>query len=244
MRRPSTLTLTLGALLPTLLLAPSLLLAASDTVPLVTVGGSGTVQVAPDEAVVRLGIEAQAVVASEAQRAANGVAGAILTSLGSLGVPAEAVQTSSLQLYPVYESRQPTGVIEEPRITGYRATNTVAITLADLAKIGPVVDAAIAAGANRIESVDFRLRDDAEARRAALTAAVRDARDKAETIAAALGLPLGEVAEIVESGVSAPPIVYREAAMRMAADAGTPVATGSLSVEAAVTVRYRLGTGE
>ena len=74
---------------------------------------------------------------------------------------------------------------------------------------------------------------------------MRDAQAKAETIAAALGTPLGAVTEVVEGGVSAPPIVYREQAMaRMASDAGTPVAAGTVSVHASVTVRYRLGSEE
>ena len=103
------------------------------------------------------------------------------------------------------------------------------------------IDRAIGAGANRIESVDLRLRDDAEARRTALAAAVRDARAKAETIAEALGEELGPIVEANEGGVSVPPIVYREAAMgRVSAAAGTPVATGSVSVRASVTLRYRL----
>ncbi len=229
------------------LLTPLQLPAQSGDDGIVSVSGSASVERPPDLAVVRVGIETQAEEASEAQRAANRVAAAILDSIGELGVPEDAIQTSRLQLFPVYETPQPGPARGgERRVTGYRATNAVSVSLEDLEKIGPVVDAAIDSGANRIDSVDLRLEDDAEARREALAGAVLDARDKAETIARALGHQLGSVVEVVEGGVSAPPVYLREAAIgRMAADSGaTPVATGRLTVSASVTVRYRLGPAE
>lgn len=212
---------------------------------LVTVSGEATVSARPDEAVVRLGIQEEASEASDAQLGANRVAAAILEAVAGLDVPAEAVRTSQLQLHPIYESMRPRGEqYERPSIVGYRAVNTVSVTLSDLEKIGPVIDRSIAAGANRIDGVDLRLEDDTEAKRKALAAAVADARGKAEVIAEALGERLGSIVEVNEGGVSAPPIVYREAAMARSADAGTPVATGSLSVRASVTLRYRLEAGE
>lgn len=224
------------------LFGPAVVAAQESDDALLTVSGTATVQVRPDEAVVRLGIQNEARDASEAQLGANRVATAILQALGELSVASEAVQTSRVQLHPIYDSRrQASPQNNEPYIVGYRATNSIAVTLRDLEKIGPVIDRSVGAGANRIESVDLRLKDDAEARRTALSAAVRDARSKAETIAATLGEELGRIVEVNEGGVSAPPITYRETAMsRASADVGTPVATGTLSVRASVTLRYRL----
>ena len=235
---------TLATLIPLLVALP--LTAQDHPGGLITVSGSASVERPPDTAVVRLGIQTQAPTASEAQKAANGVAASILASLGELGIAGDAIQTSRLQLFPVFESAQP-GMPRhsEPRVVGYRATNAIAVTLDDLDRIGPVIDRSIDSGANRIDSVDLRLEDDEEARREALGGAVRDARAKAEVIAAALDQPLGAVIEVSEGGISAPPIVYRETAAigRMASDAATPISTGSLTVSASVTVRYRLASG-
>lgn len=207
--------------------------------PSIQVNGTGTVAVEPDEARVRVGIESEAATAGEAQEGANQVAARILEAVAGLGVEAEAVQTSQLRLMPVY---QPSPDREQgPRITGYRAVNTMTVQLMDLSRIGPVVDAAIEAGANRIDGVDFGIRDDEEARRAAWTAAVEDARGKAETITAALGVPLGSVLEVFEQGINIPVMNMRMADAAMALESATPVAAGRVSVTASVSIRYALG---
>ena len=71
-------------------------------VPSLTVQGTGQVQTAPDEATVRLGVVAQRPTAREAQGEVNRIANAVLAAIGKLGVPREQIQTSELQLYPVY----------------------------------------------------------------------------------------------------------------------------------------------
>jgi uncharacterized protein YggE len=232
------------ALLTVLLVVPAQLRAQHAEEGLIAVSGEATVQRAPDQAVVHLGVQSEAPEAADAQRGANRIAGAILEGLAELGIDAAAIRTSSLQLYPVYESPPPGSPREEPRVVGYRASNTVSVTLDDLTAIGPAIDRAVEAGANRIDSLELRLEDDSEARREALAGAVREARAKAATIAEALGGRLGAVFDVQEGGVSAPPIAYREVALHhMAMDAPTPVATGNLEISASVTVRYRLADG-
>jgi uncharacterized protein len=135
--------------------------------PSVVVNGAGQVREAPDQAVVRLGVEAQATQAREAQQRANAVAQRIAEGLRALKIPAENVQTSELYLSPLYQQPRPEPDASkpvEPRVVGYRASNVVSVRLDDLAQVGPAIDAAIAAGANRVEGVDFQLRDDLGAR--------------------------------------------------------------------------------
>ena len=217
--------------------------------PAITVSGSGEVRVAPDEAVVRVGVLAEHEDAAETQDRANRIARGILDGVSELGVPEEAVQTSRLVLSPVYEQPEPrpggSRRSSAPRIVAYRATNVVSVRLEELTRIGPVIDAAIEAGANRVEGVDFRLRDDREARETALTRAVEEARGKATTIAAALGVELGPVLEAREGGVSidVPRFAGGPRALTMEARAAepTPVATGDITVSANVTLRYQIG---
>lgn len=220
-----------------------------DDMPTIVVSGSGEVRSAPDEAVVRLGVTAQAKTAGDAQAEVNRVAGDILRGVREQGISEEAVQTSRLSLYPVY-AEQPRRTPQqeepaEPEIVAYRASNVVSVRLEDLADVGPVIDAGIAAGANEVQGVDFRLRDDGAARRAALKAAVADARGRAEAIAAALGGTVGAVEQVNEGGVSVEMPRFDQRAMRVEAFAtATPVAAGDVTVSASVTVRYRFVAGD
>jgi hypothetical protein len=214
---------------------------AMDAVPILTVSGSGQARVAPDEATVRLGVLAQAPTAREAQDRVNRTAGAILEAVRKLGIPAERIQTTGLNLGPQYA--QGRSDAQGPRITGYQASNTVSILVDDLAKVGPVIDAGLAAGANNLDGVEFGLRNDAAARATALTDAVREARVKADALARALKVRLVEILEVAEGGVSItpPPTPYR-GRMAMAAEAitATPVSAGQVGVDASVTVRWRI----
>jgi uncharacterized protein len=209
-----------------------------EAIPVLTVSGSGQARVAPDEATVRLGVLVQAPTAHEAQDRVNRAAGAVLAAIGRLGIPAERIQTTGLNLGPQYaQSRSES---QGPRITGYQASNTVTVRIDDLARVGPVIDAGLAAGANTLDGVDFGLRDEGTARAAALTDAVRQARTKAEALAAALGVRLVEIVEVAEEGVAVSPPPFQARSMAMAAMAPTPVAAGQVGVDASVTVRWRI----
>jgi uncharacterized protein len=207
-------------------------------IPVLTVSGSGTARVAPDEATVRLGVLAQAPTAREAQGQVNRSAQAVLDALRKLGVAPERIQTTGLSLNPQYAQGRPE---EGPRITGYQAANTVSVRLDDLAKVGPAIDAGLASGANNLDGVDFGLRDDGAAKAAALADAVGSARGKAEALARALKVRLVEILEVAEGGVSIspPPIPFKARAMASAMVA-TPVSAGEVGVEASVTVRWRI----
>lgn len=209
-------------------------------VPVLSVQANGEARVAPDEATVRLGVLAQAPTARAAMDEANRSANAILEAIKKLGVRAEEIQTSELNLSPVY-SNQPEMRGGEPRITGYQATNVVSVRLEKLDLVGPVVDAGLAAGANRLDGVLFGLRNDEAARATALTRAAEAGRAKAETLAKALKVRLVEIVEVVEGNVSVFTPVYRRQAMAMEASmADTPVSPGQVGIDASVTLRYRI----
>jgi uncharacterized protein YggE len=215
---------------------------AQDTPPPhLTVQGVAEVRVAPDLAVVRLGVAQQAPTADEAQQQVNRVAGEILAAVGREGVGETDIQTSRLMLSPI-DARQIPGNSQPPQIVAYRASNTVSIRVGDLDRVGSVMDAALAAGANQLEGVSFLLLDDLPARQEALRAAVVEARAKAGVMAEALGVELGPIHSVGEGGVSVqPPIMETAGAVRaMALQAGnaTPVSPGELTGSAAVTISY------
>lgn len=214
--------------------------AGAPLVPVLSVQGSGDARVTPDEATVRLGVFAQQETARAAQDQVSRTAQAVLEAVRRLGVAPEQIQTSELSLGPVYDQRPEGG---EPRVAGYNASNVVSIRLQELDRVGPVIDAGLGAGANRLEGVVFGLRDDTTARASALAAAVAKARAKADALARALRVRLVEVVEVTEGGVSVFTPTYARGGVAMAADAmmaDTPVSSGQVEVQANVTVRYRI----
>jgi uncharacterized protein len=210
--------------------------------PTLAVSGSGETRVAPDLATVRLGMLAQAPSARAAQETVNRVTNSTLDAIKKLGVSPKQIQTSELTLSPYYSQPKPGEENNAPRIAGYQASAMVAVRLKDLTQIGPVIDAGLAAGANRLDGVSFGLADDAAARTEALNLAVREARSKAETIAKAFDVQLVEILEISEGEVSTTPPPFPQArfAMAMETSADTSVSVGQVGVEARVSVRYRI----
>ena len=211
--------------------------------PELVVTGNAEILVAPDQAIVRLGIVRQASAAEAAQSEANMIAQAILTAVGKLGVPANQIQTARLVLTPVYAPRNG-DARNGPRIVSYNATNTVSVRLDNLSMVGLVIDAGLYAGANQLDGVQFGLKNDLPSREQALQQAVQEARSKAQVMADALRVNLAEVLEASEGGVSVVPRSEFSAGGRVmalaAADAPTPVSPGQMEVHANVTIRYRI----
>ena len=216
--------------------------------PTLTVTGHGEAEGVPDRATVRLGGEVQGADAIGAQNELNDNMAKVLTAIEAVGIDPKQIQTTNLSIYAVYANNNPNltpmanGEPQAPKIIAYRASETLQIRVEDLLKLGKIVDAGIAAGANQMQGIAFELKNDLPERTSALTQAAHDARAKAEALAAALNVSIVGITEIDEGGVNvqSPQPVY---AMRSAAMAPTQVQTGELKVQATVTVRYRIAPG-
>jgi uncharacterized protein YggE len=214
--------------------------AEKNPTPSITVTGRGEVLASPDRAMVRLGAVAEAKDAAGAQDAVNKTVTAAIDAIKNAGIKAEAIQTEGVSLQPVYGNVRQRGT--QPEITGYRASNTVAVRVDDLTLVGGVIDAGVKAGANQIQGVNFELKNDAASRKQALQQAIAQAREKADAMAAAAGVKVVAVLEIQEGGTpQVRPMMMARSAM-MAEAAPTPVQPGQMNVEATVTVRYAIVT--
>jgi len=211
--------------------------------PVIVVAGNAQVEAAPDQAVVRIGVVHQSASAKEAQDEANKVGQAINKAILSLGVTAKNIQTSRLSISPVYVQQRP-GSNDAPRIAGYTASSSISVTLENLALVGLVVDAGLDNGANQLDGVSFQLKNDGPMREEALKLAVEEAKGKAAAIAKALGVALGPVMEVSESGVSVSPLEEGNERVRFSALAAAPVATpvspGQVIVNASVVLKYSI----
>lgn len=199
--------------------------------------GEATVTAKPDRAVIDIGVVTQA---STARAAAAENAQKLDAALGELkeaAGPAAQIKTISYSLDPNYRYPQEGG---QPSIAGYTARNVVEVSTDDLARAGTIIDAATRSGANTIQSLQFRLKNDQEAHAQALREAAVRARTDADAIAAALGVQILGVLSAEESGAPQPrPIVMPMARMAEAA-APTPVAPGTIDIHAAVTLTVEI----
>ena len=214
--------------------------------PTVSVSANGTVRKTPDQALVSLAVEN---VAGNARSAAQQNAqrmDAVIRAIKQTGIPAEHIRTSGYNLMPEYQYTQPTPTRPgEQKLTGYRASNTVQVTVDSIPQVGALIDAAIAAGANRAMGVNFQLRDPDAARREALRLAVASARQDAETLAQASGKQLGSLMQLsTTGGVMPPPMPMMMRAVAMQAEAATtPVEPGEMEITATVLAVYHLMGG-
>jgi uncharacterized protein YggE len=205
----------------------------------ISVYGEGEATAAPDVAHLTLGVQTDGASAREALDKASSATAAVIDALKGLGIPEKDLQTAKINVTPVTSQPKP-GDQTPPAVVGYRASNTLNVTIASIDKAGPAIDAAVSAGANVTGGVRFTVRDDAALRRTALDAAVRAARAKADTLAAAASLRVTGVQAIVEADGGAIPVAQRSLA---AADAGSavPVQPGELTLRTRVQVLYTFG---
>lgn len=207
--------------------------AAAQEPSTVTVRGQGEVKASPDSARINIGVITQAKSAKEAQSQNNRIAKAVIAAIKDQGIPKENIQTREYGVWPQHDNN-------ERSITGYRVNHTLSVRGVTMEKIGAVIDAAIAAGANRIYGISFEKEDRAISEREALMKAVADARERATALAEAAGKKVLRVVSINEAGAQPYLPGYRKMLVE-AGGAGAPVEPGQLIVTASVEVVFEIG---
>jgi len=221
---------------------PSLAKAQQPTtpaVPQIVTTSHGEVDVKPDRAKVQFSVETRASTAAAAAADNSRRQRAVLDTLLKLGITADQMQTSNLQVTPemVYPGQ---GL--PPKVSGYVARNSVRVDVSKLEQTGTLIDAGLAKGSTGIGGLIFYSSKAAEARREALARAVTAARLDAEAMAKAAGLQLGGLLEITAYPSNEMPMMDYVAArgMKLAAASApeTSVNPGELKISETVMVRW------
>ena len=207
----------------------------------ITVSGEGKVTGKPDLALITLGVSTLRPTVAEARDAAATALTGILDGMKAAGVEDDDIQTSQLSIYPEYDYSGQT-----QRLTGFRVSNTVTAKIRDINSTSDVIDNAITNGGDEttIQSIAFTIDNPESLREQAREAAVADAKKKAETLAGASGVSIGNPVNISEGGAYIPPVPYAE--NRYAADeasqagASTPIQPGELDVIINVSVTWEI----
>lgn len=235
----------IAQLLPLLFVLPAGAAHAQATVlpppPQIVTSASAEVRVTPDRATVSIGVQSRAATAAQASAENSRKQRAVIEAIRSKGVPQERIATSGYNVIP--ETRYDREGQQAPRTTSYLVSNMVTVELHRIELVGQVIDAALGAGANQVNSLNFHVAASDSARRSALANAVTKARADAEVMARAAGGSLGELLELSSTESYTPP--PQPWAMRMEsvkADA-VPIEPGEETVRATVHARWRFVSG-
>lgn len=221
--------------------APAALAQAPATLPadatLLSVSTRAQASRAPDIATVSAGVVTQAADGNSAMRQNAELMNKVLAAVKAAGVAGRDVQTSGINLHPQYhyQDNQP------PRITGYQASNTLELKLRDVTRIGNVLDALVASGANQINGPSFGIDDPEPLYAQARIEALGLARARADSYADALDLRVRRIVSVNEGGGSMPGPMPMMARAKAEAFDSTPVAPGQSSVSVQLDVVFELG---
>jgi uncharacterized protein YggE len=223
-----------------------------DTARTVQVNGTAVINIAPDRALIQLGIQTNGKSPREVQGKNSTSINQIIKALKSQDIDAKDISTDWYTIEPLYDD------YASLRIKGYRINNIVAITLRDVKKANNVIVAAMEAGANQVVNVEFYTSELRKYRDQARELAMIAAAEKAQALARTAGASTGCVLNINENsssyfngwggwyGSPSNQNLWTQNTMQNAAPAGSgtpaldngPISLGQISVKAEVNVTF------
>lgn len=205
----------------------------APTVPeenVLSVQGSGIVEVAPDVADLVIGVRAEEPTAAQALDANSAAMSRVIADAKRAGIPDRDIQTGLLRVSPF--DRDDTS----RKVELYQATNAVTIRLRDLPRLGRILRELVDVGANQVAQLRFSLVDPGPHFDRARRQAVEDGTRRARVLAEAAGRRLGPLLSLTETTWNDPGVV----SMARAARTDVPVETGQIAVRAGVQMKWRL----
>lgn len=216
----------------------------------VSTPGTATVDVDPDKVSVTIGVETEGETAAEAAAANADLMEKVLAALRELGITDEQMATSSYNVFPIYNTTAPEVCImiyptppeclPKNEIVGYKATNSVTVTVDADFDAGSVIDTAIEAGATNVNGAYFFVSQEKqqEVRDSLIGQAITNAKSRADKAAEAVGMEITGVKSISLNDVYFP-VFYRE----LAADGAgsTPILPGQQQVTMTVQAVFNMG---
>jgi uncharacterized protein len=199
----------------------------------ITTSGDATIKVKPDIAVLDLGMTGNSASAADAQSQVAQRVANVLKTAKDLGIADKDVKTYGYKLNPSYQPNS------YPKISGYTATEEISFTLRDVTKVGKALDSLAGDTGATNASIQFALDDRKPAEAEARTQAIGDARAKADAMAKAAGVRVGQLLSVTDqAGGYVGPTIYGAAAKSDTAPTVIPV--GDLDVVIRVQVQYAI----
>ena len=213
--------------------------AGSADVRTLSVSGSGEAFLAPDIAYIYIGVHTENATAADAVTENTSRTQELIQALQEFGIDPKDIRTTNFSIYPMDRFDPATGMPSGEKV--YAVDNTVYVTVRDLARLGDLLDTAVQAGANTVNSVQFDVADKDEALQQARAEALKDAQAQAQALAQAASLALGEIRSINFLDAQPYPIFDgRGGGGGAAAEGAVPIQPGQLTFTVNVNVTYEL----
>lgn len=203
----------------------------------ITVIGTGSTTVEPDEAVVFASVSITRDTVAAARDEAARLMSDVIDAVRANGIPDADLQSAMLSLQPVYEYDDGVGTPGGARLVGYRVDHGLRVTVRSLDALAAVIDDAMAAGATGLDGIRFSVADPSAAEAEARRLAVSDARSRAGALADAAGVSLGRVIAIGEAQANP---VWPYSYAREADVGSTPIEVGTIEVDVSVQVAWAI----
>lgn len=204
------------------------------------VAGTGTAYLVPDIAYVHVGVHTEKLTAAEAVAENNTQTETVIAALRDFGIDAKDIRTTNFSIWPMDRYDPATGMPSGEKT--YAVDNTVYVTVRDLDTLGDLLDTVVQAGANTVNSIQFDVEDRDDALTAARADAVKDASEKAQALASAAGVELGELQSVsFADNLPYPIFDGKGGGGGMAAEAAAvPIQPGQLTFTVTVNVSYEI----
>lgn len=236
---------TLGLVLSTLLLVSTP--AMAEPAPRqISVTGQADKNFTPDKADVYVVVEGRGKALAEAKKKHDDLLNALHQVVEKFGIAKDKVKTLSNSINPQYDYVNDANGNGRQVLRGYQAEHRLLVTLDILDKMGDLINALVAKGIDRVEQVSYGLKNSEDAEMEVTLAAVRDAKNKAGKIIAALDSDLGKVLTVNTDGGGYQPVPMPMMMMAKSADmaAGAPEAAqipaGDVKIMKSVTVQFEI----
>lgn len=213
----------------------------------ISVTGTASTSVDPNLLNIQFGVETQAKTASEAIDSNNELMNQVVDAIEKLGITKDEIRTSSFSIYPIYDSitDPKTGLYIRSELTGYRVSNILSVKTDKLTIGGDVIDAAVQAGANRVDSVFFSLSPEKQlaVQDDLIGKAVTNAKSKAELALEPLGQKIIGVKLVSLSDFGYPPPIpyYSRADAGMEMKSSAPIFQSEQDVTTTANVLFLIG---
>lgn len=212
--------------------------------PRIMVNGQGVASVAPDMAVLSLTVTREADSAKDALKAGSSAMAGVLAAMKKAGIADRDLQTSGFSIHPRYTHPTSKSASQNnaPRIVGYTVRNALKVKVRNIENVGAILDQSVTLGVNEGGNIQFTNDDPSATITAARVAAMKDAADKANTLAEAAGVKVGKILEISEQSYYPSPSPAPMARMQSASDyaGAVPVAAGENTYNVSVSVNYAI----
>lgn len=212
----------------------------------ISVTGTATTSVDPDLLVVQFGVEVQKETAKEALSANTQLMTTVVNAIKGVGISDNEISTARLTIHPVYESYQESGIYRQ-KLVGYAVSNIISVETKQMNLASDIIDGAVTAGANRVDSVYFTLSPQKQRQVSddLLSDAIINAQTKAEKALVPLNHQIIGVkyVSLSEFGYPPPAPYYKGYDMAVAEQAArTPVFSSDQDVSTTATVVFIIGS--